>query len=169
MIVFDCISTGCPVCGGAGSIPDGKYRLDEYIVTLLAGPATTVEILQQLAQSISESKRRGDTPDEAVNKLSKILPTLGVLAKLTSSQSLLTWIGIALTAAQLLQPSLSKEDISEAIRDAITAEQKKYLAHPGRDSAHKNHSTDNKLKNERDGGEPHNGYKPKFNILKHSI
>jgi len=122
-------SQRCPRCGGVCDILEGTYNAVDDVLQLISGPASTLEALKALAESLSASRAEGRSPEEAIKKASAISPTLDGIAKRFPWASTWAFLSLVVAAAQLVvslqqPPQFTREDAAKLFAVAA-AEMKK--------------------------------------------
>lgn len=136
MFMEACKAGPCPTCGGLGTVPDGSFKMEDTLVTLLSGPATSFERIAKLAVVIRESQGQGETPEQTLNRVYEVHSSFAFLGKFLGGTSLNTYlmtllaIGTFVLQMQQAQP-LSREEARLLISQAmVMAQEQKESAKP---------------------------------------
>jgi hypothetical protein len=102
----------CPVCGGAGHIPDGVFSFLAKVIENLSVPPRTNGVLISLAAILTESCRDARSPEEVAERINKEVPELAALSGLFPETKPALYAYLALTVgviSLLLQEDRDKE------------------------------------------------------------
>jgi SEC-C motif len=72
----------CPVCGGAGHIPDGVFSFVGNAIEILSAPQRTIDELSHLAKILRQARKKKEAPEAVAQKIRDELPDLAGLADL---------------------------------------------------------------------------------------
>ena len=72
----------CPVCGGAGHIPDGVFNFVGNTIKILSAPQRTIDELSRLAKILREAREKKEAPEAVAQTIRDELPGLAGLADL---------------------------------------------------------------------------------------
>lgn len=121
-----CKSGPCPLCGGDGSIPDGAFKLDRTLVTLLSGPAASFIKINELKSIIENSRKSGEAPQATLAKVAEQNSTLGAIGSIMSPEVIPLYLGLILQLLTLIiqaqQPApLTRDDAQRLVTAAVQA------------------------------------------------
>lgn len=120
----------CPACGAMGTIPDGTFNIEEHLITFLSGPVSTYEKLKELQKILEQAKLNNESTETTLKAVESASPTIATVARMLNPDRILTYLGLIITAIDLItrihSPSpLTREDAQALVREAITEIQSK--------------------------------------------
>ncbi|WP_159078687.1 hypothetical protein [Orrella marina] len=124
--ISNCKAGPCPVCGSMGTVPDGAFNLQEHLVTVLSGPASTHERFMRLKAVLEQAKAANKSAEETIKSVEAVDPTIGKLARFFTVDRVLNGLAVLVAivdlAVRLQSPApLSREDARILIQEAIQA------------------------------------------------
>lgn len=130
----------CPRCRGSARILDGTYDMNDGNAQLVSGPRWSRELFEELQAVIEQSKARGDTPEQTLEKVKETAPAavgwltspkvLGVAAVVGAAGAIVSALAaVAQVVLAANPPTLTDDDIRR-IAGRVTVEQRMQEPHP---------------------------------------
>ena len=119
----------CPVCSSYGLIPNGIYQYANEAVTLLTGPETSVQVLQQVYELLKKAKSTTLNKEEILKEVEAVSPkTAEVLQQVPDTKTLLSWltalIALIALAIQIHTSYFKSDDIEKQFLKYLLEENK---------------------------------------------